>query len=446
MGNNASKTQNDLFNVIKETSSYRDFVIRMNHLISKGKTNWCFETDDIKLEELNIYHQHIINFYCFVSDYIYENAAKKYVEEKETYDVICKLYYMLSKFSVFLAEHKALDLYDTLWGTINYDIKLDIKKNEDGKIESIKVEGKDYIGGEDQLTIGMKLLVSAVRLCFTNDYGVRYRIKDEDKRINSIYQNGWLKGKADKQIVENRVAVLEFLISMIFIEKKFMYLKKMPNNSVVNYLQYHYNNNLLFRSFLLTAVFFEENGILPYTAYFYNKSVDLHLYASALSLNVCLFLLKEPMEKELQEWQNPEFNQQIKLMKVYLTNHNLIDNTFLVNFFEDSKTVNQVLNLVLSHIISFHEKENTLLPNSYKQSPFIEEMVYLLLSLLTKSEQVIQELIKLKNGANIIMPLIILMDQIPKTFNNGVYYVILTCLLKLSSCNLISRYLLSQAR
>jgi hypothetical protein len=144
------------------------------------------------------------------------------------------------------------------------------------------------------------------------------------------------------------------------------------------------------------------------------------------------------MDKELKEWENPEHNQQIKLMKVYLTNHNLIDNTFLVNFFEDGKTLNQILNLVLNHIISFHEKENTLLPNSYKQSPFIEEMVYLLLSLITKSELVCMELIKLRKDANIIMPLIILLDQIPKTFNNGVYYVILTCLLKLSSCNLIS--------
>ena len=442
MGNNTSKTQNDLFNVIKETSSYRDFVIRMNHLISKGQTNWSFETDDIRLEELNIYHQNITNFYCFVSDYIYENARKDEVEEKETYIIICKLFYLLSKFSVFLAEHKVLDLYDTLWNTINYDIKLDIKKSEDGKIESIKVEGKDYIGGEDQLTIGMKLLVSAVKLCFKNDYGVRYRIKDQNKRLNAIIQHGWLKGKADKQIVENRVAVLEFFISMIFVEKKFMYIQKKANNSIVNYLQYHYNNNLMFRSFLLTAVFYEENGLIPYSAYFSGKSVDLNLYASALSLNVCLFLLKEPMDKELAEWQSPERNQQIKLMKIYLTNHNIIDNTFLVNFFEDSKTLQQILNLILNHIISFHEKENTLLPNSYKQSPFIEEMVYLLLSLITKSELVCHQLVKLKNDANIIMPLIILMDQIPKTFNNGVYYVILTCLLKLSSCKLKSRCVL----
>ena len=52
---------------------------------------------------------------------------------------------------------------------------------------------------------------------------------------------------------------------------------------------------------------------------------------------------------------------------------------------------------------------------------------------------------KLKSTFNIIIPLLIVLDRIPKELNNGTCYMILSLLLKLSSCKLTSRPLLPKA-
>jgi hypothetical protein len=45
---------------------------------------------------------------------------------------------------------------------------------------------------------------------------------------------------------------------------------------------------------------------------------------------------------------------------------------------------------------------------------------------------------KLKSSFNIIIPLLIVLDRIPKDLTHGNCYMILSLLLKLSSCMLIS--------
>lgn len=434
MGNRANKSSKNFFDELKETTVYRDFVIRINHMISRGNVDWHIDLERISVEELNIYHDQIVNFYCFVSDYIYENAVKKELNDKQSYGMINKFLKIITKLSVHLSMHKPFDLYEILWNTLNYETKLDIQRGSEGSIEKLKIDGKDYIGAEDQLTNGLKLLISALQLCFINGYGVKYSGKSPEKIKTIISQNGWLESKASKTIIENRIAILEFFITMVFVEKKFNIIFQKHNNAVVYIISHHVNGDILFKSLIMTGVSFKENGMLPYSGYFLRQYWEYAMYSSALGLNLCLFLLKEPLVYDLQELKNPKSHLQLQLINVYLSNYGLKKNDFIDSFFNDSNILSECLKHIAYHLASFYEKDNTILPYSYKESPFIEEMIFLLLAIITRSDIALAQLSRLKGEVNIVMSLIIILDQIPQSFNNGVYYAILSCLLKLSSC------------
>ena len=160
MGNSANKAPKTFFDELKETTAYRDFVIRMNQMISRTSSDWSLDIAKISVEELNLYNDQIANFYCFVADYLYEHSVKKETSDKQTLKMMQKFLSIVAKLSVHLAIHKPLYLYEILWSTLNYETKLDVQKNTNGFIDKLRVNGKDYIGAEDQLTNGVKLLIS----------------------------------------------------------------------------------------------------------------------------------------------------------------------------------------------------------------------------------------------------------------------------------------------
>lgn len=446
MGNRANKSSKNFFDELKETTAYRDFVIRINQMISRGNVDWTLNLNKISIEELNIYNDQIINFYCFVSDYLYEHSVKKEMNDKQGFLMMRKLISVITKLSVYLAIHKPFELYDILWSTLNYETKLEANKSPNNYIEKLKIDGKDYIGAEDQLTNGLKLIIASVKLCFANGFGVKYNTKKTEILKTLIYQEGWLDSQASKTVVENRIALLEFLTTLMFIEKKFNIINEKHNNAVIYFISHHVTGGILFKSLVMTGVTFQENGLIPYSGYFLRQYWELALYSAALGLNLALFLLKEPLITDIQEWKNPRAHLQLQLINVYLNNYGLLKSDVLDEFFEDNNTISECLNHIAGHLASFYEKDNTLLPFSYKQSPFIEEMIFLFLALINKSDVAVAQLTKLKGDINIVMPLIIILDQIPQSFNNGVYYAVLSCLLKLSSCKLTSRYILSKTQ
>ena len=322
MGNKQTKSGNNFFNEIKEANSYRDFAIKMNKLISRGKIEGSIDTSAITGEELNIYEQHIRNFYYFVADHLVENSMKKEINEKKSYIMLRNLFTILSKLSIHMVNNKPLEFYNILWNRNNFEMQVEVKKDQGDNIMSAKVGEEEYDGSEYQMTVGIKLLVSALRLCFANGYGVKYLVSDKIDVKEEIAKHGWAKSVQSNTITQNRIALLEFLITFIFIEKKFMYIFNKFNNSVVSLIQKHNRSDLLFKSLLLTGVLYNENGVIPYSGYFYKNYLELNLYESALCLNMCLFLLKEPLQGELDEWENETKNQQVMLIKRFLVKQN----------------------------------------------------------------------------------------------------------------------------
>jgi len=72
MGNKSSKNNKNFFSELKSTKSYRDFIIKMNQMISRRNIQWEYDSELIKPLEIVENQDLIENFYFFVSDYIYE--------------------------------------------------------------------------------------------------------------------------------------------------------------------------------------------------------------------------------------------------------------------------------------------------------------------------------------------------------------------------------------
>ena len=75
----------------------------------------------------------------------------------------------------------------------------------------------------------------------------------------------------NKKILENRICLLEFIISFIFIEERFNLLNNKHYNGVLCYLHNFKYSEYFLKSLLYVSIDYEENGIIPYSAYFYKE-------------------------------------------------------------------------------------------------------------------------------------------------------------------------------
>lgn len=437
MGNKPNKTSKNFFHEIKETTAYRDFAIRMNQMISRGNIDWTIDINHISAHELNLYIDQIVNFYCFVADYLYEHSIKKEKNDKKGYVLLRKLINIITKLSFHMAVNKPNDLFDILWNTINYESKIDIKRDTSGSIDTIYIDGKEYIGIEYQLPIGLKLLISTMKLCFANGYGVKFSSKHPEETKDLIEQYGWSRSKPSNTIVKNRIVVLEFFMIMILIEKKFNVLYAKKSNAVLEFISHNCSAEAFMRSILMSSVTYQENGVLPYSGYFLREFWELTSYSVVLSLNLSLVLLQGQMTSDTIEWKNTVLSHQTYLINGYLSYYSLKNNE-LSKFLIDNKDLNDVLTGSVLHIKSVYQKKKTLLPYSYKQSPFINEMLLLLLLLSYRNENVPDDLTKSTSNTNIMEPLLIILDRSLLRQLNEMHYCIIALMAKLTACKLIS--------
>ena len=126
--------------------------------------------------------------------------------------------------------------------------------------------------------------------------GFRVQEDDLDEKIN---QEGWNSKIQNFSYLENRVFLLELLLAMIVIDKKFSRLEGNFVNVVGMYLKNFQFSEVLIKSLLHVSVCYQENGILPYSAYLYQNFQEQELYCVGLSINLLLFLLRQPFEEEI---------------------------------------------------------------------------------------------------------------------------------------------------
>lgn len=367
MGNNQPKLDKNFFEEIKQTTSYRDFVIKMNQLISRNNVSWEFSFEQINPEELALYEDLIKHFLIFCSDYIYEHTHKKISKDKESFRMVKVFLDILQKILVFVTIHKPKWLFENLWMRLNPDVMLEIVLDDSNNIKNAIIDTKDYIGSEDQFTIALKLLSSVSELLFKNEFCVKYEIDDKVKLANTIMQQGWNKCSSKSSVLANRISILEFILTFIMVDRKMSDMNGKKNCMVLSFFKHIKAYDVLIKSLLKVGCDYQENGLLPYSAYFFKEKMENSLYLSALSLNLALLFLNEESEASRKEYKNKESYIPLYLTKIYIKNHQFVIESNLRDVFEDELFMQSTLESLSNNIISLYYSNKSVLPNSYKE-------------------------------------------------------------------------------
>lgn len=124
----------------------------------------------------------------------------------------------------------------------------------------------------------------------------------------------------------------------------------------------------MLRSLLFLGCDYKENGILPYSAYFYKDFLENKLYASALSINLCLLLLLEESKASIKEFTSDHSpSLPLYLVKAQLKSTGRLIEAPLTLVYTDEQLMINVLGDIALNVLSIYQKEKTLLPNSYKE-------------------------------------------------------------------------------
>lgn len=408
---------------LKELKNKRNMQIIENKdliiFINQNKMIQDFITKKFNLKDLKQNQVVFENFLIILSNFLYKKSLN--FEKKDCFlinsgfilinDAIAKMFLINKKY-----------IHKLLWE--NLEDKFDNLENEN------ILERKNS-------SIFLRLLISIKNFFFTNNFCVDYTNFRSNKIKEEIHYYGWFKSLNNNEIYENRINLLELLLLLYYIELDYMNSKRKKINTVLFFFKYISQNDIFFASLLKQATAYEENGIIPYSGYFYQNLKQKEMYCSALSLNLSILFLKESLPDD-----NLEKNSHLDNIKEYFNEiNNSLNDDFLCDFFNDSEFLLETINKISNSILTMYRNKMTVFPYSLKPTPFIEEMIFLLLTFVNRSEKVVDVIVKMKTDINIIMPLLILLDQIDQNLNNGLYYLTLSCILKLSSSDVFCQRL-----
>ena len=78
------------------------------------------------------------------------------------------------------------------------------------------------------------------------------------------------------------------------------------------------------------SVAYQDNGVLPYSSYFYKKFMGQDFYTTALSMNLSLFLLKPQNDNWLEQKGNNFQSIRQYITKIYIKNYHLTPTKFSI--------------------------------------------------------------------------------------------------------------------
>lgn len=226
---------------------------------------------------------------------------------------------------------------------------------------------------------------------------------------------------------------MECLLQLYFINEKIKKKNNLLNNPISYFLRNHEDNENIVKSLLSQLLSFKENGILPYSAYFFKTSNDNSMYLSALSTSISLILLQNFSDQEEEEINFKGVNLYVFMAQIYLQNQAKLVSSSMENLFNEEEFLIKIFEYIIDGICSCYLKNETILPFSFKEHPLIEELVYLLMTLLNKHEICLELIGDLKNPQRILATLLILLDNLIDDLQNGLFHTILSLLLKLST-------------
>ena len=75
MGNSNSSKKHNFFTILKKTTSYGEFLIKMNQLICRESVRWTFDPLTLSDGEISLHLDLIENFYLCSTEYIFEHSV-----------------------------------------------------------------------------------------------------------------------------------------------------------------------------------------------------------------------------------------------------------------------------------------------------------------------------------------------------------------------------------
>lgn len=366
MGNNSSKQSVNFFEEIKMTTSYRDFVMKMNNILSKKDVDWSINLNQIHQEEINLYWDLIKHIFVFIIEYLFEESSRRQDIEKEKIEIIKIFLDILQKLIAFMLQMNAEKLYELFWTQIDQEFSAE-QIIESGYISKVKIDDKDFIAADDQIPIFLKLLISISNLLFRNHFTLITNETKFEKFAAILAENGWTKFPKNNEFISNRIVLLEFILLLIFTENKFIKLKSTHSNSVISFFKCSKNYLGFLKSLIYYGTNYNENGILPYSAYFFKEFMENNLYFSALSINLSIIFLEEEIHLSKLEKVNPTCVLPVFLVKKYVENHGLPIDLEEEKVLEEEAFMMNVLEKIASNIVVYLQKSKTILPNSLKE-------------------------------------------------------------------------------
>ncbi len=112
--------------------------------------------------------------------------------------------------------------------------------------------------------------------------------------------------------------ILNFILVLSLIEGKFLKDQGMHCNSVIYFFKFSIYSDSLIRNLLTNSLNYYENGIFPYSAYFYKDFMEEDLKGAIWGLELSLFLLKEENDQAQEEIKTLNQNQNVLIVKTFL--------------------------------------------------------------------------------------------------------------------------------
>lgn len=349
------------------TTSYRDFVMKMNVVLAAKDVDWSIDLNKITDEEMALYWDLIGHIFVYFSEFLFEESRKRSDLEKSKIDTIRVFIELTNMLVLFLLKKEPERLFRLLWKQVDQEVEVGELVLEESRLTKVKIDGKDFIGSDEQLPIMLKFLVSISSLMFRPGYTIPASDSGPEKIDAISAEYGWTRFAKTSELVSNRVALLEFLMTLVLTERRFSHLNKYNANSVLIYFKSWKLYLGLLRSLLQAGTGYEENGVLPYSGYFFKEFMEISMYLSALSINLAILFLAEETETARLEKTNNAPILPVYFVKNYMMNQGWDNDTSEEPLFDDETFLIEVLDKIVAQILAYFQKSKTLLPNSLKE-------------------------------------------------------------------------------
>lgn len=227
----------------------------MNQIISRGQTNWSIDTSVLQKEEILLNWEIVENFYVYSANLLLENTIKKGKPNDSFLNILGELISTIKAFSCYLLINLEDKFVELLFRRVSKEEKVEVQ--EEGRL--ILIDDNPFVGDLFHLPIIHKLFISSVDLFWKENF--TFLAKGSEGKSPS-----WLMNKNNDVINKNRRNIVDFVLNLYLFE-----VKCFPEyaSSCLNYIQ-KTKQGILVRELLLEFVTnYSDNGILPYSAYYF---------------------------------------------------------------------------------------------------------------------------------------------------------------------------------